>query len=409
MKNHQLQKITKLRFPEFSDKWKKQLFGNTFEFLRTNSFSRAELTDKGKVMNIHYGDIHTSLGSHFNLREKKVSYLSNKDNSDFIENGDLVIADASEDRFDVGKSTEVVNIENTRIVAGLHTFLARPKNLAIGYSGFLMQSKHVRKYLWKIATGASVLGISKTELSKLEILIPSYSEQQKIADFLTAVDDRISAIQEKVELLKEYKKGVMQKIFSQEIRFRDDDRKDYPAWIETKVGDVYKERQERYEEGLDLLSVTMNDGIKKRADIGGKDNSSSDKYNYKRVYKGDIVYNSMRMWQGASGVTDYNGVVSPAYTVLERNNSHVSKFFGYYFKLPKMIHTFERYSQGLTSDTWNLKYPQISKIKIIIPSAKEQRKIADFLIAIDDKIQLEERRLAEAKKFKKSLLQQMFV
>lgn len=118
----------------------------------------------------------------------------------------------------------------------------------------------------------------------------------------------------------------------------------------------------------------------------------------------------MRMWQGASGVSKYEGIVSPAYTILKPRNNYNSDFFGYYFKLTEVIQIFQSNSQGLTSDTWNLKYPKLSKIKLAIPlSMDEQTKIANFLSAIDDKINLIESELTHAKTFKKGLLQQMFV
>jgi type I restriction enzyme M protein len=188
-------------------------------------------------------------------------------------------------------------------------------------------------------------------------------------------------------LLKTYKKGVMQKLLDQEIRFKSPEGKHYESWNELEIGEIFEQRTERYKEGLELLSVTINDGVKKRSEINTKDNSSTNKDNYKRVYGNDIVYNSMRMWQGASGVSPLDGVVSPAYTVLKANSNHSSYFFGYLFKLKRMINTFQRYSQGLTSDTWNLKYPQLAKIKVTIPEFEEQQRIAEFLLLLDSKIE----------------------
>ena len=95
---------------------------------------------------------------------------------------------------------------------------------------------------------------------------------------------------------------------------------------------------------MELLSVTMNDGVKPRSEIEGKDNSSEDKSNYKIVRKGDMVYNSMRMWQGASGVSPYNGIVSPAYTIVTpiRPDLHNMTFWAYYFKYSPLVQTFQK-------------------------------------------------------------------
>lgn len=107
----------------------------------------------------------------------------------------------------------------------------------------------------------------------------------------------------------------------------------------------------------ELISVTINDGIKKFSELGRHDNSNDDKSKYKKVCAGDIAYNSMRMWQGASGCSPYEGIVSPAYTVLTPNSGINSKCMAYQFKLPATIHTFKINSQGITSDNWNLKFP----------------------------------------------------
>ena len=139
----------------------------------------------------------------------------------------------------------------------------------------------------------------------------------------------------------------------------------------------------------ELISVTINDGIKKFSELGRHDNSNEDKSKYKKVCIGDIAYNSMRMWQGASGYSPYNGIVSPAYTVLVANEDVNSKCIAYQFKLPRMIHAFQINSQGITSDNWNLKFPTLSDISIYISrSIDEQGKIASFLESLDHLITL---------------------
>ena len=159
----------------------------------------------------------------------------------------------------------------------------------------------------------------------------------------------------------------------------------------------------------ELISVTINDGIKKFSELGRHDNSNDDKSKYKKVCIGDIAYNSMRMWQGASGYSPYEGIVSPAYTVLSPNEDIYSKCIAYQFKLPQMIHTFQINSQGITSDNWNLKYPTLSKIDIYISeSIQEQKKIAEFFTHLDTLITLHQRKLDKLTNVKKSMLEKMF-
>ena len=175
-----------------------------------------------------------------------------------------------------------------------------------------------------------------------------------------------------------------------------------------KIGDIYAERSERGAENMELLSVTINEGVKKRMDIDGKDTSSEDKSNYKIVHTGDMVYNSMRMWQGANGISDYDGIVSPAYTVLKSKGNIHNQYIGFLFKNSELINKFRKNSQGLTSDTWNLKYPQIACIKINIPSLDEQQKIADFLSLVDQRIEKQRQLVESLKKYKRGLVFHLF-
>lgn len=171
-----------------------------------------------------------------------------------------------------------------------------------------------------------------------------------------------------------------------------------------RIGEIYAERSQRGATDMELLSVTMNDGVKPRCEIEGKDNSSEDKSNYKIVRTGDMVYNSMRMWQGANGISPYSGIVSPAYTVLMPKCSISNGYFAALFKSPNLINEFRKNSQGMTSDTWNLKYPQIETIKICIPSLAEQEHIADMLTILDKRIATQSQLVDSIKKYKRGLL-----
>ncbi len=179
-------------------------------------------------------------------------------------------------------------------------------------------------------------------------------------------------------------------------------------WEQRKLGDCFTERVESMPDG-ELISVTINDGIKKFSELGRHDNSNDDKSKYKKVCVGDIAYNSMRMWQGASGYSPYEGIVSPAYTVLLPNLGINSKCLAYQFKLPEMIHTFQVKSQGITSDNWNLKYPALSQIEIFVSKdEQEQAQIAEYFENLDHLITLHQRKYDKLINVKKFMLQKMF-
>jgi len=145
-----------------------------------------------------------------------------------------------------------------------------------------------------------------------------------------------------------------------------------------------------------------------RSDIEGKDNSSEDKSNYKIVRSGDMVYNSMRMWQGANGISPWDGIVSPAYTVLKPRFPLSNEFFAALFKTYRLINEFRKNSQGMTSDTWNLKYLQIETIKTFIPSLPEQERVAAFLTALDQRIEKQRELIEHLKKYKRGLSESIF-
>ena len=192
------------------------------------------------------------------------------------------------------------------------------------------------------------------------------------------------------------------------VRFKRDDGSSFPAYQAKCLGDFFNERNERATGEEKLLAVTQSRGIVLQNDTDKRNVSNPDKSNYKVVRVGDIAYNTMRMWQGAEGVSVYDGIVSPAYTVVFSRAAIDVFYFEKYFKTNKMLKTFERYSQGLTSDTWNLKYPLFSKILVNVPCFEEQRKIADFLSSVDEVIAASEQEVANLETQKKAVMKNIF-
>ena len=181
-------------------------------------------------------------------------------------------------------------------------------------------------------------------------------------------------------------------------------------WEQCKLGDVFAERSEKSQDGNEeLLSVTLKDGVIKSKSLDRKNTASHDKRNYKLVIPNDIAYNSMRMWQGALGVSKFSGIVSPAYTVIKlRNQLENPYFYQYYFKKNEMLNVFRKNSQGLTSDTWNLKYPLFSRIRFFTASTREQQQISSLLYLLDQTITLHGEKKRQLERLKSALLQKMF-
>ena len=275
---------------------------------------------------------------------------------------------------------------------------------------------HYEPIMKRVLVNSTKAGTMMNELVVHEflqesVLVPSIEEQQRIGDYFRNLDHLITLHQRKLDKMKNFKKAMLEKMFPKkdekipEVRFEGftDD------WEQRKLGNCFSERVESMPDG-ELISVTINDGIKKFSELGRHDNSNDDKSKYKKVCVGDIAYNSMRMWQGASGYSPYEGIVSPAYTVLLPNEGIYSKCVAYQFKLPEMIHTFQIKSQGITSDNWNLKYPTLSEIEIYVSKdIKEQELIAEYFTYLDHLITLHQRQLEKLKSIKKSMLEKMFV
>lgn len=211
--------------------------------------------------------------------------------------------------------------------------------------------------------------------------------------------------------LKSYKRGVSTALFTRKLRLSKSRPSDNTEWDKRFLGDIFSERIERAIGSERLLAVTINNGVQDRTELDLKDNSSDDKRNYRVVHIGDLAYNTMRMWQGACGVSAFDGIVSPAYTVLYVTDSseNYAPFWSYYFKETSMLQTFQRNSQGLTSDTWNLKYNKFAHISVYAPPYQEQIQIADFLERISDEIAANEDYLNSLVKYQHGLLSLLFI
>ena len=218
----------KKRLPGFSGYWEEVRISDLYDYLKSYGYSRKQLTmDKteSKIYTIHYGDIHGRLkGIGLDLEKQELPSILNSDKvipSSYIKDGDLVIADASEDISGVGEIIEIDKVHGNKIVGGLHTFVLSNKGMiAQGFGGYLFKEESIRNKIRTIATGASVLGISKSNLSKIEVVIPEKKEQTAIAQVLTKADEEIHQTQKYLEQLQAQKKGLMQQLLTGQKRVK---------------------------------------------------------------------------------------------------------------------------------------------------------------------------------------------
>ncbi len=391
----------KLRFSEFTDDWNVNMLGDIAIFSKGSGISKEDISPGGKYPAIRYGELYTKYDERIT---KILSYTDISPKGKALSKiEDVIIPASGETHIDIATASCV--LQNDVMIGG-DINIIRSSNSGTFLAYYLNNKK--RTAIACLAQGMSIIHLYPSALKRLMLALPTIGEQQKITTYLTAVDERIAALEQKSEKLHDYKRGVMQKIFSQKIRFTRDDGTTFSDWESKKLSNVFDERLERDGDSK-MLSVTISNGIVPFSSIDRKDNSSENKSNYKVVHTGDIAYNTMRMWQGASGLSQEDGIVSPAYTVITPKKDQSGKYWSYRFKTKDAINLFQRWSQGLTSDTWNLKYNALSSLTFAYPCFEEQQRIADFLNAIDEKITLTKSQAAKAKEFKKALLQRMFV
>lgn len=210
------------RLPGFSSEWKMYSFGDMFEFLNTANNSRSDLSEYGDVEYIHYGDIHMKWNSFLDCEIEELPRIerSKVQSVPYIQDGDLIIADASEDYDGIGASVEVKNMADRKIVAGLHTLLLRGDKslLADGFKGYLQYIPALRQALIKAATGISVYGISKNNIKKISVRLPETVEQQAIATVLSDMDAEIILLEEQREKIVAIKQGMVQELLTGKTR-----------------------------------------------------------------------------------------------------------------------------------------------------------------------------------------------
>lgn len=414
--------VPKLRFKRFECEWKEYKLGDFLDFYTTNSLSRDCLNnDNGKVKNIHYGDIHMKFPTVLDIQKNQIPFINDdidiskiKEES-FCKNSDLIFADASEDYDDIGKAIELRNICNSKIVAGLHTILARDNKgiTASGFKGFMLLNESVRKQIKILAAGAKVLGISKTNLSKVKVKLPSLEEQTKIANFLSNVDNIIEEQEGKVKDLEQYKKGMMQKIFEQEVRFKDENGEEYPEWeekwfSEILIEDLYpvKKPNKPYEK----LSVrshakgTFSSLVEKPEEV-----AMDTLY---EVKANQLIVNITFAWEHAIAIVnkeDEGKLVSHRFPTYKFSNNSNYKFYRYVITQKIIKYKLGLASPGGAGRNRVLNKKEFLKIEVPNPCLQEQTKIANFLSNIDNIIEEENKKLEDLKLWKKGLLQQMFV
>ena len=417
--------------------WEIIQFNEVFELMKSYSFSRNDLTDnenEGDTYYIHYGDIHSKFERLIlNLNDRnsaKIPLLrdSSKPEKDlvYLQEGDLIIADASEDYEGVAECIEIGKItKGKKLISGLHTIVARDKNgkTAKKFRSHLLKSWPVAKELKKIATGISVLGVSKTNLGKVKIPLPPFNQQKIIAEILTTWDKTISKTEKLIQAKKRYKKGLMQRLLSGSVRFpefvkSEDLRKTrfgiYPKdWEYKKIQEVTTEVKNKVgdeTEDYTVMSCTKHDGLVSSLEYFDRQVFSKDISNYKAVEKGEFAYATNHVEEGSIGYNNWckKGAISPMYTVFKADQIKIDNDYLYaILKTENYRRIFEIFTNGTVNRRGSLRWKDFKKIKVPVPSLEEQKVISTVLKKDEQEIQLLEKQLEKYQLQKKGLMQQL--
>lgn len=409
---------------EIPSDWSAPEFGDVFNFLKTYSFSREQLTSeptRDKIRNIHYGDIHATYENEIlDLDiEKTVPYLLDGiidpncfDDECFpaLKEGDLIIADASEDYKGVCDCVELKNINGAKIVSGLHTFASRASEeiIALGYRTYALKHEQVIRELRRIATGTSVYGVSKTNLSKVKIPLPPLSEQQAIAGLLSTWDTAIHKT-EKLIIQKELrKKWLMQQLLAGKKRLKGFGSEKFkkigldevliPVRIplQPEVNHLYRQIGIR----------SHGKGIFYKEKITGKELGE------KRVFwiqEDCLILNIVFAWEQAVAITtdaEVGMIASHRFPMYKPAEGKLNlEYILYFFKSPRGKQLLENASPGGAGRNKTLGQTEFLSQIVSLPTISEQTAIARVLQAADKEISLLKAKAEKLREQKKGLMQ----
>ncbi|WP_398572577.1 restriction endonuclease subunit S [Staphylococcus aureus] len=403
-----------MRFPGFKGEWEEK-----------------KLEDIGTLKNginkdkesFGYGFPFVNLNDVFNSKEIQIKNLSlinstYKEREEYnLQKGDTLFIRSSVKPSGVGL-TKVIEIDLKNVVFSGFLIRFRNNNLAVNFKKFIFNSISVRKQILSLSSTSANTNINQESLKKVKIPIPCMDEQQKIGQFFSKLDRQIELEEQKLELLQQQKKGYMQKIFSQELRFKDENGNDYSDWEEKQLGEVADRviRKNKNFESKKPLTISGQLGLIDQTEYFSKSVSSKNLENYTLIKNGEFAYNKSYSNGYPLGaikrLTRYDsGVLSSLYICFSIKSEMSKDFMEAYFD---STHWYREVSgiavEGARNHgLLNISVNDFFTILIKYPSLEEQKKIGDFFIKLDRQIELEEQKLELLQQRKKALLKSMLI
>ncbi len=392
--------VPKLRFTEFEGDWSIKNMGELGSFMGggtpTTSIEKYWIGDIPWISSsdLFEDDLH-NINIHRYLNNEAISESATKV---IPKNSVLLIS-----RVGVGK----LAINKTELCTSQDFSNFIPNHCDSYFIGYFLLAR--KNLLINFAQGTSIKGFTTSDIKSLKVSIPSLPEQQKIASFLSAVDEKIQQLSRKKELLAQYKKGLMQQLFSGKLRFKDDNGQEFPYWEEKRLGEACtffsggtpsSTNKEFYSGTIPFIGSgnIYNSEVDSFITEEALNSSSA-----KIVDKGDLLYALYGANSGEVAISKITGAINQAILCI-RSNENIE--YLYYILLLNKDRIVAKYLQG---GQGNLSANIIKKLKYKFPLKEEQQKIANFLSEIDSKIENMAKQITESQNFKKGLLQQMFI
>ena len=366
--------------------WEEKKLDNVFKFYKGKGISKIELSEEGTPC-IIYGELYTKYREVIGVVKSKTNIK--KELLFMSEIGDILIPSSGETQKDIATASTVM--EKNVALGGDINILRSKETINSPYVSYYL--KHIKNIeISKLSQGNSVVHLYSKQLSNLKIEIPSLEEQQKIGDFFMLLDKRIEQQEEKIALLKDYKKTMMQKIFSQKIRFKDENGNDYPDWEEKKLGEICRVKSSQ-------LTNNVVEEIGKYPVYG-----ANSIVGYTENYEVDEYVSIVKDGAGVGRIAFINNKSSVLGTLQYLIGIEITTEF-LYVLLSNV--NFKLYQTGTTIP--HIYFKDYSKMIIDIPCQLEQEKISSFLFAMDLNLENQEKILNNFKKQKQGLLRKMFV
>ena len=401
--------IPSLRFPEFKETWKSYKLKDIAIFSKGKGISKVDINEDGVIECIRYGELYTT----YSEQILNVISRTNLDKNQlvFSEANDVIIPASGETHLDIATASCVLR---EGIALGGDLNIIKTENNGVFLAYYFNNKK--KKDIARFAQGSSVIHLYSTQLKLLRLLLPRFHEQEKIVAILTAVNERIQLLEKKRDGLERYKKGLMQQLFSKTIGLKKDDGKKYPKWKKKKWGEIG-----HFYYGKSAPKWSVTDDASTPCVRYGELYSTYREYIHKIVSHTNIDPDNLKFSIGGEILVPRVGedpldfancsylplsgiAIGEMISVFTTNENGL--FLVYYINssLRKQI---ARLVEG--GSVSNLYFRYLEDILLEIPCMEEQKKIAEFLSAINDKVSLMEQQIKKTVAYRRGLLQQMFV